>query len=86
MDFVTWNTHGRKGAGMKKQKGSFTIEAIIWVPIMLCLMLSSIKQGILFYEESIKSEGLQDLQTWDVVSKFYETWNLKELGEEENDQ
>ena len=68
------------------QKGSFTIEAVIWIPLMLCLMLSTIKQGIVFYEESINCEKMQDLQAWDGVSRFYEIWNLKETGEDENDE
>ena len=49
---------------MRKQKGSFTIEAIIWIPLMLCLMLYAIEEGISFYTESITSENVQELESW----------------------
>lgn len=66
---------------MRKQKGSFTIEAIIWIPLMLCLMLYAIEEGISFYTESITSENVQELESWDGVSRFYEIWVWKELDE-----
>ena len=68
---------------MIKQKGSFTIEAIIWIPLFLSLMLCTIKEGLSFYEESVDCESMKELETWDGVSKFYEIWNWKELGEDE---
>lgn len=66
---------------MRTQKGSFTIEAIIWIPLMLCLMLYAMETGISFYKESIRSENVQELESWDGVSRFYEIWAWKELEE-----
>ena len=65
---------------MRKQKGSFTIEAIILIPCMICLMLCTVKEGISFYEKSVKREKVKDLEEWDGVSKFYEFWMWKEMG------
>ena len=70
---------------MRKQKGSFTIEAILWVPLLICLLTGVIKEGILFYEKSVNSEKSKELLEWDVVSKFYEVWMLKEMGEDANE-
>ncbi len=64
---------------MKEQKGSFTIEAIIWIPLILSLMLCTIKEGISFYEKSITDEKVQEFQAWDGVSRFYEIWLWKEM-------
>lgn len=64
------------------QKGSFTIEAVIWIPLVLCMMLSVLQEGIQFYRESEQREFLEEVTTWDGVSRFYELWMIKELGEE----
>lgn len=64
------------------QKGSFTIEAVIWIPLVLCIMISVLKEGIQFYRESEEREFLEEIKTWDGVSRFYEIWMIKELGEE----
>ena len=64
---------------MKAQKGSFTIEAIIWIPLMLSLMICTIKEGISFYERSVSDEKILEIQAWDSVSRFYEIWIWKDL-------
>ena len=64
------------------QKGSFTIEAVIWIPLVLCMMLSVLQEGIQFYRESEEREFSEEVKTWDGVSRFYELWMIKELGEE----
>lgn len=66
---------------MNKQKGSFTIEAVIWIPLVLCLMIGILQEGISFYEECVKKELSQEVRDWDGVSKFYELWAIKEIGE-----
>lgn len=68
------------------QKGSFTIEAVIWIPLVLCMMLSVLREGIQFYEESVEREFSEEVETWDGVSRFYELWMIKELGEEWNNE
>ena len=67
---------------MKTQKGSFTIEATIIIPLILCLMMGVLQEGIYFYQESKKEEVLELVKAWDGVDRFYELWTLKELEEE----
>ena len=71
---------------MKMQKGSFTIEAIIWIPLILCIMVGVLQEGISFYEECVKAEISEDVKEWDAVSKFYQLWIIKEVGESLNDE
>ena len=68
---------------MKKQKGSFTIEAIIWIPLILCLMICTIKEGIIFYQKSITEEHLEEINRWSGVSRFYEMSIWKEIEKDE---
>ena len=72
---------------MKKlQKGSFTIEAVLWIPLLLSVMLGALQQGILFYQEFANREISDEVKNWDAVSVFYECYVMKELGEEINDE
>ena len=63
------------------RKGSFTIEAVIWVPVLAGLMLAVLQEGITFYEKCVHRECYEELRSWDGVSRFYELWALKELEE-----
>jgi hypothetical protein len=63
------------------QKGSFTIEALIWIPLILCITIGILSEGIAFYEECVKEEISEDVKEWDGVSKFYQVWTMKEVGE-----
>lgn len=71
---------------MKRFKGSFTIEAVILVPLILFMMIGILKEGIQFYEECVEREIAQDVREWDGVSRFYEIWMLKEVGENLKDE
>lgn len=76
-----WGENGRKGNNVRMQKGSFTIEALIWIPLILCIMIGILHEGISFYEECVQEEISQDIREWDAVSKFYQVWTMKEIGE-----
>lgn len=67
---------------MRRQKGSFTIEAVIWIPLILCMMISVLQEGIDFYREITEKEFSEEIKSWDGVSRFYEAWIIKEVGEE----
>ena len=63
------------------QKGSFTIEASIYVPMILWLLLLTMQSAISFYQQSVEREvyvGLEDMQ---VISEFYTYQIIKEIGE-----
>lgn len=66
---------------MKLLKGSFTIEAVVIIPIILFLMISVLKQGITFYKATIERKIPETITSWDAVSTFYDVWVLKEMGE-----
>lgn len=66
---------------MKMQKGSFTIEASIYVPMILWILLLTMQSAISFYQQSVHREvyaGLEDMQ---VISEFYTYQIIKEIGE-----
>lgn len=71
---------------MKMQKGSFTIEAVIWIPLMLYMMLAVLQEGIQFYKESAEKEISKDISEWNGVARFYDVWIFKEFGEELNSE
>lgn len=64
------------------QKGSFTIEAAIYVPMMLFLILVTLRGGISFYKESKEMQIDEGFTTLDIVSEFYTYQMLKEIGGE----
>lgn len=64
------------------KKGSFTIEASIIIPFVLCIMVYVLQMGIQFYQESIERECMEGVEKWDAVSTFYRIQMLKEMEEE----
>ena len=86
MDLFSWNDARRGDCVMKRQKASFTIEAIILTALILCMMVGILQEGIRLYQVCEKRTVAQELELWDGVSRFYEFWILKELGEEETDE
>ena len=69
-----------------KQRASFTIEAVIWISLILYMMIGVLQEGIDCYQGHANRSQLQELKEWDSVSTFYELWVLKELGEENADE
>lgn len=70
---------------MKMQKASFTIEAVIWIPLILCMMVGVLKEGINFYKVCVESEVSEEVENWDAVARFYDIWAIKELEEKWKD-
>ena len=66
---------------MKGLKGSFTVEAVIIIPMILFMIIGVLEQGIAFYKECAEREVAETVTDWDAVSVFYDVWVLKELGE-----
>ncbi len=64
------------------EKGSFTIEASIIIPFVLCLMVYVLQTGIQFYQESKERQSIVEMENWDAVSAFYKVQMFKELEEE----
>lgn len=66
----------------KKYKGSYTIEAAIYIPIVLFVLFQSLEIAIDFWQQSRDREIYQKLQDLDVVEEFYGYQILEELGKE----
>lgn len=67
---------------MKSHRGSFTVEAVIWISLLVAMYISVLQQGIYFYKESRYKEISQANREWDVVLRFYEVQIIKEIEEE----
>ena len=67
---------------MKLQKGSYMIEAAIWVPFVLLLIVMVLKLGIEFYQNSKNRENYYGLDELDIVQEFYNYQILGEIREE----
>ncbi len=67
------------------QKGSITIEATMYIPMAMFLVLITIRGGIDFYQQSVQREVYSGITTMDVVSEFYTYQMIKEVGEEWTD-
>ena len=66
---------------MRVQKGSFTIEAVIIIPMALFMIIAVLDLGIDFYRKMTQREVSEHITEWDAVSIFYDTWVLKEIGD-----
>lgn len=62
-------------------KGSFTVEAAIWMPVMVLLITGSMKLGIDFFQNSKTRESYSGLIELDIVQEFYNYQILGEIGE-----
>ncbi len=71
---------------MRTQKGSFTIEATIWISLIICFMIQTLEMGLSFYKKSATYEKVEELEDWDVMPRFYEIWTWKELGEKRENE
>lgn len=72
---------------MRKQKfkGSYTIEAAIYIPFILFLMFQSLKISIDYWQLSRERVMCESLQELDTVKEFYIYQILEEVGEEIED-
>ena len=67
------------------QRGSYTIEAAVYVPMIMFLILVTIRGSISFYKESKNKEVYEALVEIDTVSEFYTYQMIKNIGEESAD-
>lgn len=66
----------------KKWKGSYTIEAAIYIPMILFLMYQSVGIAIDFWKDSRTREVSECLQELDIVKEFYGYQVLDEIRKE----
>lgn len=82
MDRIHINGERDFGMSFRWQRGSFTVEAAIWVPIMVFMVMGTVQIGITFFQESVKRESYSDLVQLDIVQEFYNYQIIGEIGEE----
>ena len=70
---------------MLSQKGSFTIEATVWIPVLLMVLTLSLKTGISIYKEIVSTDYREKTKQLDVVQEFYEYQILEEVMQEATD-
>lgn len=66
----------------KKLKASYTIEAAIYIPIIVFILCQSVRISIDFWQQSRDREVSQTLQEMDLVQDFYKYQIIEELGKE----
>lgn len=66
----------------KKVKGSYTIEAAIYIPIIIFILCQTLQIAIDFWQESRTREVSEVLQQLDIVKEFYNYQVIDEIGKE----
>jgi len=66
----------------KWQKASYTVEAAIYLPIILFVFFQPLHIGIDFWQESSRREICEELQELDIVQEFYTYQVMNEIKEE----
>lgn len=66
----------------KKLKGSYTIEAAIYIPLILFIMSQTLQIAINYWQESRERVVCEELQELDIVKEFYNYQVLDEIGKE----
>ena len=63
-------------------KGSYSIEAAVYIPIILYMLFQSVEIGIDFWQKSKEREVSIWLQELDSVKDFYGYQIIEEIGKE----
>ena len=67
---------------MVRQKGSYTIEAALWIPLLLTVIYISLEMGIDLYQEIKNATYSKRTQSLDIVQEFYNYQVLEEIFQE----
>ena len=70
---------------MLSQKGSYTIEAAVWVSLYLFMIAMTLKTGITLFSEIVTTGYHEKLQNMDMVQEFYNYQILEEIIQEVTD-
>ena len=62
-------------------RGSYTVEAAIWVPVFLFVVMLAMKAGLVLYQEIRKDDSHESLvQMWE-AGDFYRAEWLEEIAD-----
>lgn len=67
---------------LKGYKGSYTIEAAIYIPLIICMLFQSIGIAIEFWQVSRTRQVFYELQSLNIVEEFYGYQILKDIEKE----
>lgn len=65
-----------------KMKGSYTVEAAIYIPFILFLLFQTLEISIDFWQRSANRTVCEELKELDIVKEFYGYQILEEVGKE----
>lgn len=68
----------------RRLKGSYTLEAAIYIPMIMFLLFGSLDLGIQYWQRSKEREISQELQELNILQEFYRYQILEEAGKELN--
>ena len=68
--------------GKRFLRGSYTLEAAIYVPIILFVLFQTVEVAIDKWEDCQNREVYKGLRELDIVSEFYGYQILEEVGKE----
>lgn len=63
-------------------KASYTVEAAIYLPIILFVILQTLELSIAYWQKSKDREICEELQQLDIISDFYGYQIMDEVREE----
>lgn len=70
---------------MRYHKGSYTIEAAVWVPLLMLTVLLSLETGIKLYQEIRNRKYSEKIESLDILQEFYNYQVLEEVVQEVDD-
>lgn len=70
---------------MRYHKGSYTIEAAVWVPLLMLTVLLSLETGIKLYQEIRNRKYSEKIESLDILQEFYNYQVLEEVVQEVED-
>lgn len=69
----------------RRYQGSYTIEAAIYIPIILFMLFQTLEIAIDYWQESKEREVCEALQELDIVKEFYGYQIMDEIRKEITD-
>ena len=69
----------------RKIKGSYTLEAAIYIPMILFMLFGALDIGVHYWQKSRERIVSQEVLNLDIVQEFYGYQVLEEIGKELGD-
>ena len=63
-------------------KGSFTIEASVYIPLIMFIMMQVLSIGVYYFQDSRCREMDSEIKGLNIIREFYNYQILEEVGKE----